>query len=114
MNTQDPTLVVKQSPQHKVVEGFHDSWPCSWSFLRKKVQPSTCSSLVFFASEFFAYPSCRRVSFVPPFGIEWKSSVTMVTSMDSWSHFQVKPSVFPLSNMVNLPRRCQSCLGQEK
>src|SRR5205809_762123 len=33
-----------------------------------------CSSLVFFASEFFAYPSCRRVSFVPPFGIVWKSS----------------------------------------
>ena len=93
---------------------LYDSWPCSWRFLRKKVQPSTCSSLVFFASEFFAYPSCRRVSLVPPFGIEWKTSVTLVTSIDSWSHFHVKPSLFPLSNTVNLPRRCQSCLGQEK
>ena len=98
-----------------VPEGaFYGSWPCSWSFLRKKVQPSMCSSLVFFASEFFEYPSCRSVSLVPPFGIELKCSVTLVTSMDSWSHFHVKPSVFPLSNMVNLPRRCQSCLGQEK
>src|SRR5438046_2200121 len=57
---------------------FHEgrlfgSWPCSWSFLRKKVQPSMCSSLVFFASEFFEYPSCRSVSFVPPFGIGSKS-----------------------------------------
>ena len=41
-----------------VPEGaLYGSWPCSWSFLRKKVQPSMCSSLVFFASEFFEYPS---------------------------------------------------------
>src|SRR5437016_448280 len=59
-------------------------------------------------------PFVQKGEFFPPFGIEWKSSVTLVTSMDSWSHFHVKPSVFPLSNMVNLPRRCQSCLGQEK
>jgi len=47
-------------------------------------------------------------------GMDWKSTVTLVSSIGSWSHFHVKASVFPLSNMMNLPRRCQSCLGQEK
>src|SRR5207247_10549850 len=81
---------------------FHEgrlfgSGPCSWSFRRKKVQPSMCSSLVFFASEFFEYPSCRSVSFVLSFGIGWKSNVTLVTSMVSWSLFYVKSRIFPLS-----------------
>src|SRR5207249_10169598 len=98
---------------------FHEgrlfgSWPCSWSFRRKKVQPSMCSSLVFFASEFFEYPSCRSVSSVPPFAIGRKSNVTLVTWMDSWPHVHVKPSLFPLSYIVNFPRRCKSRLGLDK
>src|SRR5437773_6133924 len=91
--------------KHTFHEGrLFGSWPCSWSFLRKKVQPSMCSSLVFFASVFFEYSSCRSVSFVPPFDIGWKSNVNFVTSLDSWSHLHVILLIFHLSNMVILSR----------